>query len=142
MTTRTPSAAAIADSLARPVPALSLAVFRIALGAMLVWDCWRFIKYDRVWRYWVAPEFHFTYPGFHWVHPLPEPWIHVAWLAMGLFALLVMLGLFYRVAIVALTVTFSYFFLLDKVEYLNHFYLVILFLILMCFLPAHRTMSL
>lgn len=130
------------NSLSRPVSGLSLAMFRIALGAMLVWDCWRFIKYDRVWRYWVAPDFHFTYPGFGWVTPLPEPWIQMAWLGMGLAALFVMLGLFYRVSIVVLTVTFGYFFLLDKVEYLNHFYLVILFLILMCFLPAHRVLSL
>ncbi len=130
------------NSLSTPVSGLSLAVFRIALGALLVWDCWRFIKYDRIWRYWVAPEFHFTYPGFGWVTPLPEPWIQLAWLFMGLSALFVMLGLFYRVSIVLLTVTFSYFFLLDKAEYLNHFYLVILFLILMCFLPAHRMLSL
>jgi vitamin K-dependent gamma-carboxylase len=61
---------------------------------------------------------------------------------MGFSAFLVMLGLFYRVSIVVLTVTFGYFFLLDKAEYLNHFYLVILFLILMCFLPAHRQLSL
>ncbi|WP_371036848.1 HTTM domain-containing protein [Rhodosalinus sp. FB01] len=142
MPTRLPHAATLAQALARPVPALSLAAFRIALGAMLVWDCWRFIKYDRIWRYWVAPDYHFTYPGFGWVQPLPEPWIYVAWLAMGVFALLVMLGLFYRVAIVALTVTFSYFFLLDKAEYLNHFYLVILFLLIMCVLPAHRALSL
>lgn len=130
------------DSLSTPVSGLSLAVFRIALGAMLVWDCWRFIRYDRIYRYYVAPEFHFTYPGFGWVTPLPEPWIYVAWLAMGACALLVMLGLFYRVAIIGLTVIFSYFFLLDQVEYLNHFYLVILFLILMCFLPANRLLSL
>jgi len=129
-------------ALSQPVSPLSLAVFRMAVGAMLVWDCWRFIKYDRVYRYWIAPEFHFTYPGFHWVQPLPEPWIWVAWLGMGFFALLVMVGLFYRVSIVALTVLFSYFFLLDKAEYLNHFYLVILFLILLCFLPAHRALSL
>jgi len=131
-----------ANSLSSPVSGLSLAIFRIALGAMLVWDCWRFIKYDRVWRYWVAPDFHFTYPGFAWVTPLPEPWIQIAWLGMGLAALFVMLGLFYRISIIVLTLTFSYFFLLDKVEYLNHFYLVILFLILMCFLPAHRMLSL
>lgn len=129
-------------ALSRPVSPLSLAVFRIAVGAMLVWDCWRFLKHDRIYRYWIQPEFHFTYPGFHWVEPLPEPWIWVAWLAMGFFALLVMLGLFYRVSIVVLTVLFSYFFLLDKTEYLNHFYLVILFLILLCFLPAHRALSL
>lgn len=129
-------------ALSAPVSGLSLAVFRIALGALLVWDCWRFIRYDRIWRYWVAPEFHFTYPGFGWVAPLPEPWIQLAWLLVGMSALCVMLGLFYRVSIVVLTVTFSYFFLLDKAEYLNHFYLVILFLVLMCFLPAHRVLSL
>lgn len=142
MTTHLPRPAALTAALSRPVPALSLAVFRIALGALLVWDCWRFIKYDRIWRYWVAPDFHFTYPGFGWISPLPEPWIHVAWLAMGGLALLVMLGLFYRVAIVALTLIFGYFFLLDKAEYLNHFYLVLLFLVLMSFLPAHRALSL
>lgn len=133
---------AASAALARQVPAHSLAVFRIALGALLVIDCWRFIRHDRVFRYWVQPDFHFTYPGFGWVAPLPEPWIHLAWLAMGGFAVLVTIGLFYRVAIVALTVSFTYFFLLDRAEYLNHFYLVILFLILMCFLPAHRVWSL
>lgn len=130
------------STLSQPVSPLSLAVFRMAVGAMLLWDCWRFIKHERIERYWIQPDFYFTYPGFHWVAPLPEPWIWVAWLGMGLFALLVMLGLFYRVSIVALTVLFSYFFLLDKTEYLNHFYLAILFLILLCFLPAHRALSL
>ena len=129
-------------ALSTPVSPLSLAVFRIALGAMLVWDFWRFIRHDRIYRYWVEPEFHFTYPGFHWVTPLPEPFIYHAWLLVGVSALLVMLGLFYRVAIIVLTVSFSYFFLLDQAEYLNHFYLVILFLVLMCFLPAHRALSL
>jgi vitamin K-dependent gamma-carboxylase len=129
-------------SLSTPVSGLSLAVFRVALGGLLVWDCWRFIKYDRVYRYWIQPEFHFTYPGFGWITPLPEPWIQLAWLLMGLSAVMVMLGLFYRVSIVVLTVSFGYFFLLDKTEYLNHFYLVFLFLILMCFLPAHRQLSL
>lgn len=132
----------IGAKLSRPVSALSLAAFRIALGALLVWDCWRFLRYDRIHRYWVEPSFHFTYPGFGWVQPLPEPWIYAAWLLMGLSALLVALGLFYRVAILCLTVSFTYFFLLDKAEYLNHFYLVILFLILMCFLPANRALSL
>lgn len=53
-----------------------------------------------------------------------------------------MLGLFYRVAIVAFTVLFACFFLLDQAEYLNHFYLVLLFAILLCALPAHRAYSL
>ncbi|MBV0890875.1 HTTM domain-containing protein [Paracoccus sp. Z118] len=128
--------------LSEAVPAQSLAVFRILFGALLVWDCWRFIRYDRVWRYWIAPDFHFSYPGFGWVTPLPEPWIHLAWLGVGVAALMVMLGLFYRVATVALTLLFGYFFLLDAAEYLNHFYLVILYAVLMCFLPAARVWSL
>ncbi len=131
----------IATRLSTPVSGQSLALFRIALGGLLVWDCWRFIKYDRVWRYWVAPEFHFTYPGFGWVMPLPEPWIHIAWLLVGISAFCVMIGFCYRLFIVVLTVGFGYFFLLDKAEYLNHFYLVVLYLVLMCFLPAHRTLS-
>ncbi|MDP5307440.1 HTTM domain-containing protein [Paracoccus spongiarum] len=129
-------------TLSQPVSGVSLAMVRIALGALLAWDCWRFIRHDRVFRYWVEPDFHFAYGGFGWVTPLPPPWIHAAWLAMGLAAILVMLGLFYRVAIVVLTLLFGYFFLLDKAEYLNHFYLVILLLMLMCVLPAHRTLSL
>lgn len=143
LTTAQPSLADRAHAaLSRPVSAQSLAVFRIALGALLVIDCWRFILHDRVYRYYVQPEFNFTYPGFGWLKPLPEPWIYFAWLGMGALAVLVMVGLFYRVAIVGLTVIFTYFFLIERAEYLNHFYLVILFLILMCFLPANRTWSL
>ncbi len=138
---QSPMATRINARLSAPVSALSLAVFRIALGGMILWDCWRFIKYDRIHRYYVKPDFNFTYPGFGWVTPLPDPWIHVAWLAVGALAFLVMIGLFYRVAVVALMVLFTYFFLLDRTEYLNHFYLVILFLMLMCFLPAARALS-
>ncbi|WP_170161975.1 HTTM domain-containing protein [Paracoccus siganidrum] len=94
--------------LSRPVAAPSLALFRILFGALLLWDCWRFIRDDRVWRYWIAPEFHFSYPGFAWVGPLSKDWIELGWLGLGIAALFVMLGLFYRIAIVALTVIFGY----------------------------------
>lgn len=130
------------NRLSEPVSIQSLAAFRIMFGAILVWDCWRFVKYDRITRYWVEPQILFPYPGFGWLKPLPEPYIHWLWLGMGLAAALVMLGLFYRVASVALLVIFSYFFLLDRVEYLNHFYLVILFAALLAVMPAHRAYSL
>lgn len=136
------SVTSLTRSLSRPVPAYSLAVFRIAFGALLMWDCWRFIRDDRIWRYWVAPDFHFAYPGFGWIRPLPEDALDLLWLLMGVAALLVMLGLFYRVAIVLLTVIFAYFFLLDAAEYLNHFYLVLLYALILCVLPAARVWSL
>ena len=132
----------VGEALAQPVSIQSLAVFRIVFGALLAWDVWRFVEHDRIWRYYVQPEFFFTYPGFGWIAPLGEPYLHIAWFLVGIFAVLVMLGLFYRVAIVGFTVLFSYFFLLDKAQYLNHFYMVILFAVLLCFLPAHRAFSL
>ncbi len=132
----------VTDLLSRPVSAYSLAVFRICFGALLMWDCWRFIRDDRVWRYWIAPDVHFSYPGFAWVAPLPEAWLELAWLSMGVAALLVMLGLFYRIAIIALTLIFGYFFLLDAAEYLNHFYLVLLYALILCVLPAAQVWSL
>lgn len=64
---------ALRAHLSRAVPAQSLAIFRIAFGALMVWDCWRYAKGNRIWRYWVQPDFHFSYPGFAWVQPLPEP---------------------------------------------------------------------
>lgn len=128
--------------LSRARPACSLAVFRMAFGALMMWDCWRFIRDDRIWRYWIAPEFHFHYPGFSWVRPLPEAWLELAWIAMGTAALFVMLGLFYRAAIIAFTLIFAYFFLLDAAEYLNHFYLVLLYALILCGVPAARVWSL
>ena len=133
---------ALRDKLSQEVPAQSLAAFRILFGALIFWDFWRFILHDRIWRYWVAPDFHFSYAGFSWVKAPPEPWIHIAWAALGVSALLVALGLAYRVAIVALTILFAWFFLIDAAEYLNHFYLILLYAVLLCFLPAARIWSL
>ncbi|MDO5643752.1 MAG: HTTM domain-containing protein, partial [Paracoccus sp. (in: a-proteobacteria)] len=129
-------------TLSAPVSIQSLAAFRVMFGLLLVWDCWRFIHHGRITRYWVEPAVLFPYPGFGWLTPLPAPWLSALWLGMGLAALCVALGLFYRLASIALLLIFSYFFLLDRVEYLNHFYLVILFAALMAVLPAHRACSL
>ncbi|MDO5646604.1 HTTM domain-containing protein [Paracoccus sp. (in: a-proteobacteria)] len=129
-------------NLSTPVSIQSLAAFRIMFGLLLVWDCWRFVKYDRIARYWADPQVLFPYPGFGWVTPLPEPYLTGLWIGMGVAAAMVAVGLFYRVASVALLVIFSYFFLLDRAEYLNHFYLVILFAALLAVMPAHRAWSL
>ncbi|HEX9904844.1 MAG TPA: HTTM domain-containing protein [Propylenella sp.] len=125
-------------SLYEPVSAQSLAVLRMAFGLIMAYDVWRFFHYDRIHRYYVEPEFWFTYYGFGWVKPLPDPYIHYAWFLVGVLAVLVAAGLFYRMAIVGFTLLFSYFFLLHKAQYLNHFYMVILFAGLLCLLPAHR----
>ncbi len=131
------------EALHEPVSAQSLAAFRISFGLLMMWDVWRFIKYTRIQRYYVEPEFFFTFYGFNWVRPLADPFLmHAAWLLVGVLAFMVVLGLFYRFAIVGFTALFTYFFLLDKAQYLNHFYMIILFAGLLCLLPANRAYAL
>ena len=53
----------------------------------------------------------------------------------------VALGLFYRISITLFAVGFNYACLIDKANYLNHFYLIGLLSILMIFIPCHRSFS-
>jgi len=132
----------LADWAATPVSIQSLAAVRILFGAILVWDCYRYFKYDRIYRYYVEPDWTFPYFGLDVIRPLPEPFIYFAWGLVGVFAFLVMLGLFYRAAIWGFVLVFGYFFLLDKAQYLNHNYMVLLYAILLALAPANRAFSL
>lgn len=129
------------DRLSEPVSIQSLVALRILFGAILVWDCWRYFKYDRIYRYYVEPEWTFPYFGLDFIQPLPEPYIYHAWALTGVFAFMVMIGLFYRMAIWGFVLVFGYFFLLDKAQYLNHNYLVLLYGILLGLAPAGRAFS-
>ena len=127
--------------LSEPISVQSLAVTRILFGAILLWDCFRYIRYDRIYRYYVEATWNYPYFGLDFIQPLPEPWIYVAWAFTGIFAFLVMIGLWYRAAIIGFTLVFGYFFLLDKTQYLNHNYLVLLYAILLCMAPAAKAFS-
>lgn len=129
----------LGSHLEAPVSIQSLVIVRIAFGLILAWDWWRYVKYDRINRYYVEPDILFPFLPF--AQPLPEPWIHIAWGGVGVFGLMVAFGFFYRFAIVGLTLVFAYFFLLDRAQYLNHNYMVILYGVLLCFMPANRAFS-
>lgn len=128
-------------SLGEQVPACSLAAFRIAFGAVMLFALVRFASNGWIHDLYVAPRFHFHYFGFGWVRPLPPPWIYLHFLLLGVAALAVMVGAFYRVAIVLLTVLFTWMELLDAATYLNHYYAISLLGTLLCFMPAERRYS-
>lgn len=88
----------------------------------------------------IKPSFYFKYYGFEWVQPL-EAYTYVLFLICGISALLFALGLFYRLASILLFLSFTYIELLDKTNYLNHYYFVSLVLLVMIFLPAHANCS-
>lgn len=128
--------------LQRPTSILPLVVFRIGFGILMLLGTLRFVLNGWVDTFYVQPVFHFTYLGFGWVKPLPAPVLYAVFAALGLCALLVALGLFYRVSITAFFVLFTYVELLDQAFYLNHYYLVSLLSFLLIFLPAHWKWSL
>lgn len=136
------SCAALEERLFAPVDAASLAAFRIAFGALILWDVGVYFAYDLIHYQYLRPLIRFKYYGFDWVEPWPGYGLYIHFGVLGLAALLVMLGLFYRVAIVVLTIAFTYVFLLDQTVYLNHFYFVILLACLLSVVPAHRVWSL
>lgn len=128
--------------LSAPISGQSLAVLRIFFGLLLLYDYVVYIIGKRIFRYYVLNEIHFPYFGLDFIKPLPEPWIYIAWGLVGVSAALVALGLFYRAAIITFLITFGYFFLLDRVQYLNHNYMILLYAFLLALSPANKVWSL
>jgi vitamin K-dependent gamma-carboxylase len=125
-----------------PVDIASLACFRVAFGAVMVWEVYRYFSKGWIPSYYINPDFHFTYYGFGWLRPWPGDGMYLHFAALGVAAAGVMLGLFYRASAAAFFLGFTYVFLLDQARYLNHFYLISLIAFLMVFLPVHRALSL
>jgi hypothetical protein len=124
-----------------PVDVAILVYFRLAFGALMLWEVWRYLHLGRIERYWIGPKFHFTYYGFDWVHPWPGDGMYTHFLVMGILAVCIMAGYWYRASATLFWLAFTYMFLLDQALYLNHFYLICLVSFLMIFIPAHRSFS-
>jgi hypothetical protein len=97
--------------------------------------------YGWVNEFFVKPRFFFHYWGFDWIEPLSARGMHALFLALAVVSACIALGLFYRAAIVLFSAGFLYIQLLDVTNYLNHYYLVSLLALLMCFMPLHRAYS-
>ena len=127
--------------LSNPVCAQSLAAFRIAFGLLMLHDTVFMLRAGWLTAFYVERDILFPYFGVA-VPVLPEPWLHWLWAACAACCLLVALGALYRPAIWLFNAIFIYFFLLDQVVYLNHFYMIILFGLLLGCVDAHRCWSL
>ncbi|NNM30742.1 MAG: HTTM domain-containing protein, partial [Akkermansiaceae bacterium] len=107
----------------------------------MMWEVWRYFSYGWIASYWIEPEFNFTYAGFRWVEPWPGDGMYYHMIGLAILACLIMVGFLYRIATVLFFLGFSYVFLLEKAQYLNHFYFIILIAFLLIFIPAHRAFS-
>jgi hypothetical protein len=117
-----------------------LAVFRAVFGLMLLFSTVRFGASGWVSELYISPKFFFSFYGFGFVKPLGE-WTYLLFAICGISALLVALGWHYRLASVALFLSFTYIELIDKSTYLNHYYFVSLLCFMLIFLPANTLFS-
>lgn len=120
----------------------SLAIFRIGFGLLLAGWGVDYLVTGRVWHLYIVPRFHFTYFPFDWVRPLPGTLMYVHFIVLVAMALGIALGLFYRVAATLFAVAFTFFFLLERTNYQNHYYLVMLLSWLLPLLPLNSMLSL
>ena len=125
----------------KPVDGSSAAAFRIAFGLVCFAGIVRFFAHGWVSELYVEPVHHFTYLGFGWVKPWPGWGMHLHFALLGVFALGIAVGYRYRLCVLAFFLGFTYVELIDKTNYLNHYYWVTLVSLLMVFLPLHRSMS-
>nr|WP_299204652.1 HTTM domain-containing protein [uncultured Brumimicrobium sp.] len=116
-------------------------MFRIIFGAMLLFSSVRFILKGWVETQYIEPKFFFGFLGFEWVKPLEGNLMYIPFIIMVVAALFIVLGLFYRVSTLLFFVCFTYVELLDKSNYLNHYYFLSLMSFLMMWIPAHRDFS-
>jgi hypothetical protein len=129
------------NKLHEPVDNSFLIVFRITFGLIMLWDIIRYWSNGWVDKLYIKPHIMFKYYGFEWVHAWPGDGMIIHFAALALLALFITIGFLYRISIVLFFFGFSYVFLLDQANYLNHFYLVILFNFLLIFLPANKSFS-
>jgi hypothetical protein len=118
-----------------------LAVLRIAFGGIMLISVVRFLLKGWVSAFYIKPQFHFTFYGFNWVRPFGAAGMYALFGLLIVSAVMIILGWFYRVAIVAFFLCFTYVELIDKTTYLNHYYFVSVMAFLLIWVPANRYFS-
>ena len=133
---------ALRQRLNEPVDASGLALFRILFGALMTYAVVRFWANGWIEEIYLDPDVHFTYLGFSWVRPLPDPWIYLQFTIMGVAAVWIALGYRTRLAAGTFFVLFTWAELIEKAAYLNHYYFVSIAALLLVFVPSDAALSL
>ncbi len=120
----------------RPVSIAPLVVLRLAFGSLLLYSTIRTWQEGWITELYIEPSYHFGF--FSWLKPLDANGMYMVFLLLGLSALGIILGLFYRISALLFFLLFTYCELLDKTYYLNHYYLVSLLTFWLILVPANR----
>ena len=119
-----------------------LIAFRIIFGFLLFYHILAALLNGTVYKNFIQPPFTFNFIGFDFLQPLPGPGMYFYFGLMALLALMIMLGAWYRLSMAGFTILWTGIYLMQKSDYNNHYYLVLLVCFLMVFMPANRYYSL
>ncbi len=120
--------------LSKSVDILPLGVFRFLFGLLLSLEFF-VVSRETFPSDYIRPIFHFTYPLFDLLgfRPLTESYLWVVFHALRISAICIMLGFFTRITLILFTLCFGYFFFMESTVYTNHYYLIFLISLLLCF---------
>lgn len=118
-----------------------LIVFRIFFGLLMTIESWGAIATGWVSETFVDVSFTFNFIGFDWTQQLLGEEMYAIYFFMGVLGVFIMLGMFYRVAIIAFFMLWSLTYFMQKSNYNNHYYLIMVISFLLIFMPANRYFS-
>ncbi len=128
-------------NLLKPTDNSPLIIFRIVFGFLLFYHFLFALLKGNIYKDFIKPPFTFNYIGFDFLQPLPGNGMYFYVGAMVLLALLIMLGAWYRIAMICFSLLWTALYLMQKSGYNNHYYLMVLLCWIMVFLPANRYYS-
>ncbi|WP_310991549.1 HTTM domain-containing protein [Aequorivita marina] len=119
-----------------------LVLFRAVFGLLIATEAIGAIFTGWVRRTLVEPPFTFNFIGFDFLQYLQGDLMYYYFIVMGVFGIFVMLGYKYRFSMIAYAILWTGVYLMQKSNYNNHYYLMMLLCWIMAFLPANRWFSL
>ncbi len=128
-------------ALGSPVDGASLAALRALFGLLLSVAAVRFLAKGTVRFEYLEPHVFFPVNEWTWLRPLPGVGMYVVWGLLAVLGLTLSVGLCTRLSAALFCVLFSYTHLVDKTNYLNHYYLVTLLTALCVVLPVGQVGS-
>lgn len=128
------------QSLFRPVSASSLGLFRMLFGLILLWQVFYVFNSRFIEQNFLTASYHFPFTLFDILHLpyLPPVFLHILFLILGIAALMIFAGLYFRPAAVVFFLGFLYIVLSEKSIYHDYYYLLLLITFLLIFSDADR----
>ena len=125
----------------RPIDNSPLIIFRIAFGLLLAVEGFGAAGTGWVHTAFIEPTYHFPFIPFEWLTPLPGQGMVYYYILLGVLGIMIMLGWYYRIAIIGYAILWSGCYFMQKVSYNNHYYLMLILCWIVATMDLHAYAS-